>query len=405
MGRGRPGAGVSELLFWCSVAFIAYSYLGFPALAVLRGWLWRRPYTRADITPDVSLIIVAHNEARGIAARLDNLLTLDYPREQLEIIVASDGSADGTESIVAGYAEKGVRLFAYPRIGKISALNAAAAGAQNQILVFTDANSIFTPQALRALVRPYADLTIGGVAGDQRFLRKGQISQEGVGERSYWDYERMLKVAESRAGNTLCASGALYAIRRSLFRPLPPAVTDDFCNSTGVIAQGHRLVFEAEAVAYEQVAPSEVAEFRRKVRVITRGLQGVVVRRELLNPLRYGFYSLQFLSHKVLRRLVFLPLLLLAVLAPVLWNQGVIYRIATIVQALLYAGALLGYLNRHRRAGRNKLVALPFYFVLINLACIIAVTNLVRGRRIDLWEPTHNLAPVPGAPSNPESSR
>ena len=393
---------MSEFLFWCAVAFIAYSYLGFPALAVLRALLWPRAYERSDVTPAVSLIIVAHNEAKGIAAKLENLLGLDYPREQLEIIVASDGSEDGTESIVASYAEKGVLLFAYPRIGKISALNAAAAAARNEILVFTDANSTFAPQALRALVRPFADRTIGGVAGDQRYLRKGRTTQEGVGERSYWDYERLLKVAESRAGNTVSATGALYAIRRTLFQPLPPAVTDDFYNSTGVIAQGYRLVFEPEAVAYEQVASSEIEEFRRKVRVITRGLRGVVVRRELLNPLRYGYYSLQFLSHKLLRRLVFLPLLLLAILAPVLWNRGIVYNMAAILQGGLYTGALLGYLSRHARAGRNKLLALPFYFVLVNLASMIAVINLLRGRRIDLWEPTHNLGPLASVSSNPE---
>ncbi len=273
------------IVFWAAAALIAYTYLVFPALVLIRGRLWPRGYRRAEITPSVSMIVVAHNEAAAIGAKLENLLSLDYPRERFELLIASDGSSDATEDIVRGYASQGVKLLCLPRQGKIPVLNAAVEAARGEILVFSDANSIYAPGAIRALVRPFADARIGGVAGDQRYLadRRGEAS----GERAYWNFDRMLKQAQSAAGNVTSATGAIYAVRRALFRPVPPGVTDDFATSTGVIAQGYRLIFAPDAVACEPVAKTGRIEFGRKVRVITRGLRGVLVRRELLNPLRY----------------------------------------------------------------------------------------------------------------------
>lgn len=371
------------ILFWASVLTIVYTYLLFPLIVFVRGLGLNKPYLTEDITPRVSLLIAAHNEEKSIGAKLDNILALDYPSDCLEIIIASDGSDDRTSTVVERYANHGVRLLDLPRLGKAAVLNAAAAAANGEILVFSDANSMFAPDAIRALVRPFADSEVGGVAGDQRYLREGNDG----GERSYWGFDRKLKQFQSRAGNAISATGAIYAIRRRLFEQIPGGVTDDFFTSTGVVVRGYRLVFTPDAVAYEPVAASSGREFERKVRVITRGLQAVVLRRTLLNPLRYGFYSLQLFSHKVLRRLVVFPLLLVAVTSPVLWSRGLIYRLFTIAQVGFYGLAAAHIPLRKTRLGRQKVLTLPFYFCMVNTACLLAAANLIRGRRIERWEP------------------
>jgi cellulose synthase/poly-beta-1,6-N-acetylglucosamine synthase-like glycosyltransferase len=381
---------MSLVLFWTATATIVYTYVLFPLLLVARAWRRPRPYIEADVTPTVSLILAAHNEADSIGAKLENALALDYPRERLELLVASDGSDDGTNEIVAGYTARGVTLLPLSRVGKAAALNAAAAVATGDILVFSDANSIYAPDAVRALVRPLADPNIGGVAGDQQYLDGPGDGAAGKGEKSYWHFDRLLKTWESRAGNTISATGAIYAIRRSLFQEVPGGVTDDFFTSTGVIARGYRLVFAPGAVAYEPVAASAGREFGRKVRVISRGLQAVLLRRELLNPRRHGFYALQLFWHKLLRRLVVLPLLLLALVSPLLWRRGRFYRATTLAQLSFYSLAGAGWLLRQTRWGDLKLFALPFYFCLVNAAALVAAGNLLRGERIERWQPERN---------------
>ncbi len=384
------------ILFWGAVALIAYTYLGFPALVWIRGRLLRRPYRPDDVTPSVSLIVIAHNEAAHIGAKLDNVLSLDYPREKLEVLIASDGSNDATEAIVRGYAGRRVRLLSLPRRGKIPTLNAAVTSAGGEVLVFSDANSIYAPDAVRALVRPFADPTVGGVAGDQRYLADGDGANRG--ERCYWNFDRLMKQWQSTSGSVISATGAIYAIRRGLFRTVPSGVTDDFAISTAVIAQGHRLVFAPDALAFEPVAAAGAMEFGRKVRVITRGLRGVLARRELLNPLRHGFYAIQLFSHKVLRRLVVFPLLLLLLSSLLLWPGGPFYRAVALAQVALYGCGLLGMLLGETPLGRRKIFSLPFYFCLVNTASLLATINVVRGRRIELWEPQRRHAgPQPAA--------
>ena len=374
----------ARLLFWGSAVMIAYVYLLFPALLLLRGRLVRRPYLSADVTPPITVIIAARDEVQAIGAKLDNLRSLDYPPDRLEVIVVSDGSTDGTDTIVSRMDDPRIRLLAVPRLGKADALNAGIREARGDILVFSDANSLYAQSALRALVRPFADPTVGGVAGDQRYTSaaRGGTSD---GERRYWDFDRALKRAESASGNTISATGAIYAIRRALAEPVVRGVTDDFFVSTGVIAKGYRLVFAEDARAFEPVASSGRGEFGRKVRVITRGLRGVLVRRSLLNPRRHGFYALQLLSHKVLRRLAAMPLLVLAIAGAVLWRHGAPYRFATLAQLLFYGCGAVGLAVGP--TGRRTPFGIAAYFCLVNVASLVAVVNLLRGRRIEQWQP------------------
>ena len=375
------------IVFWSSVGLIAFTYVVFPLLLLLRGRLFPRPWRAADVTPRVSMIIAAHNEVGSIGDKLDNILAMDYPRDRLEVVVASDGSDDGTPVVVARRAADGVRLLDLPRRGKATALNAAVSTSTGEILVFSDANSQFAPDALRVLVRPFADASVGGVAGNQVYAADGAHAASGEGERRYWDLDRRLKLAEGAAGSTVSATGAIYAIRRSLFVDVPDGVTDDFVTSTRVVAQRKRLVFEPGAMAFEPVATSSDLEFGRKVRIVTRGLRGVFVMRGLLNPFRYGFYSAQLLWHKVLRRTMVFPLLVVLLLDPFLLGRGDLYRWLMAAQLAVYGAALVHVVVRRTPLGRLKLLSIPFFFCLVNAAVLVATWNIVRGYRIDVWEP------------------
>lgn len=369
-------------LFWGAGCLIIYTYIGFPLILALRGLLRPKPFERGQETPLVSLVIVAYNEAPVILKKLDNACSLDYPLDRLEIIVASDGSNDGMNELVAAYGADQVRLLVLPRQGKNRSLNAAVATAQGEILVFSDADSMLAPDALRHLVAPFNDPDVGGVGGDYYYATN---TDEGTGERAYWNADRVLKRLQSRAENMTSATGQIYAIRRSLFKPVPMSVTDDFYTSVQVVSAHRRLVFEPRAVARGPVAASSNAEFKRKVRVMTRGLNGVRLSSHLLNPFQYGFFAIQLLSHKVLRRLMAIPLFVLAATAPLLWARGRFYRIATLLQFGLHAAALVGFLARGTRIGKSKIFSLPFFFDMVNIASLVAATNVLRGKRQDVW--------------------
>lgn len=375
------------LLFWGCAAYLVYVYAGFPLLVILRGRLHPRPFTRGRIEPKVSMIIAAHNEADVIGAKVESVLSLDYPQERLEIVIASDGSDDGTNEILRRHANGRVRVLELGRVGKAAALNAAVDAAAGDVLVFTDANSILGAEALRELVEPLADPRIGGVAGNQVYFKPRSGDSSVVGEQSYWNFDRALKQAQSAAGSVTGATGALYAIRRGLFQPVRADVNDDLLTSLRVIAQGYRLVFAPRAVAYEHVVESASQTFSRRVRVMARGLRCVVVMRELLDPRRYGFFAIQLLSHKLLLRTAVIPIALLAAWNVVLWNHGWFYRVSLIAQACFYALGTLGIAFADSRAAKWKPLALPAYFLLVNAAAAKAIWQLLRGEKHERWQP------------------
>lgn len=389
------------LVFWLSVGVLAYGYVGFPLLVAAAGRVLDRRVHREPVTPRVSLIIAAYNEEDGIQTRLRNALRCEYPPEALEVIVASDGSSDGTEPLVSGFGQKRVRLLSLPRRGKAHALNEAVRHARGEVLVFSDANTHFAPDAVRKLVRNFADPEVGGVAGRTGYVVQDGGESAGRGEGLYWRYDSWLKALETRTGNVVSAHGGMYAIRRELFQPLSDAaVTDDFAISTAVVAQGRRLVFEPEARGYEATAEQSVHEFHRRVRLMTRGLRGaLVLRRPLLNPRKHGLYALSLFSHKVLRRFLpaFLPVLLAS--SVVLHARGGLYVAAATSQGLFYALALIGWGLRRRRSGRWKVLYVPFYFCMANLASLVALGNVLAGRRIERWNPPrHREESVPHPP-------
>ena len=374
------------VIFWSAFAIIAYTYALFPCLVFLRGRFLPKPFQSKDIAPHVNIVIAAHNEQHSIAAKIENLRELEHPAEKTQIIIASDGSTDETEPIVAKYVSANLKLLALPRQGKAGVLNAALQECHAEIVVFSDANSMFRPDALKNLLAPFADDTVGGVAGDQRYIKRSASSATDEGERSYWGFDRFLKLYESRAGNVISATGSIYAVRRSLIREVAEGVTDDFAISTDVVAQGKRLVFALDAASFEPVAERSSDEFDRKVRVITRGFRSLLLRRNLFNPFRFGFYSVQILSHKLLRRLAVFPLIAIFISSWALSNHGWLYLAATVAQTAVYGLAAAGFLLANS-IGRKKIFAIPAYFVLVNAACLVAFLRLLLGKKIVVWDP------------------
>lgn len=383
-----------EIIFWASVAIIAYTYFGFPLLLYVRSRLLRCEPQSADITPHVTMLVAAYNEAAVIASRLENILELDYPREKLTVLIASDGSDDGTNEIVARYAQSGIRLLALPRRGKTSALNAAAAHAQGDILVFSDANTLCAPDALRKLVRPFADPAVGGVAGHQLYASTKTSSSAEFGERTYWSFDQALWEWQSAAGSLSACTGGLYAIRRELFSPLPSGVADDGLIWYRGLARGYRMVYEPRAIAMECVAASAEVEFRRKVRVIALGMRSLWEARELLLPWRYGFSSLQIFSHKVMRWTIPLPLLAILISSLLLAHGSLFYSAMVALQLGFYGAAFAVALVSQRTLRKMRVpgaVSLPFYFCLTYAASVWAQLQLLGGKRWDRWDATHTI--------------
>jgi cellulose synthase/poly-beta-1,6-N-acetylglucosamine synthase-like glycosyltransferase len=372
---------VTRFVFWVSAGLVAYTYVGFPILLMIRAALSRRLVLRGATSATVSMIVAAHNEEDWIAAKLNNALSLSRPPD--EVVVGSDGSTDRTHEIVTAHPDPRIRLVPCPRQGKPATLNAAVAASSGDILVFTDANSLFDADALERLLEPFVDARVGGVAGDQRYDGSGESN---AGERAYWSYDRLLKRAESLAGSTVSATGAIYAIRRPLFRNIPDGVMDDFVISARVVEQGHRLVFEERAISREPVAATLRREFDRKVRIIMGGLYGVWVVRGLLNPFRHGFYAIQLFSRKVLRRLVIGPLIALSASSLVLRKHGSVYRWSFAIQAIGCGLGIVGLAADRLGIRVPRVVALPAYFVAVNWAALVALGRLLTGNRVRRWD-------------------
>ncbi len=383
------------ILFWTSVAVLAWVAIGYPAFAFTRGWLLARTYHTNAASPLVSVVVAAYNEAEAIGERIENLLSLDYPQDRLQIVVASDGSTDETVEIAKAFEDRGVLVLDLPRQGKIPAVNTAMQRITGDIVVMTDANSHFPSQTVQALVRPFADKTVGGVAGNQIYSNDKHLVS-GDGEQLYWNLDRRLKQALSRSWSVVSATGAVYAIRRSLVQAIPPAVTDDFFTSTGVIAAGKRLVFAPDAIAVEPVAEKSTAEFARKVRVMTRGFRALWERRALFNPFRTGLYAVDLLTYKLLKRLIVIPLLTLFVSSGLLAVHSRLFGVVFAVQALGYTVALLGYFLAGTRLGQTRPIALMAYVGMVNIAAVWAMLNCMIGRKIDRWEPQRPEATLPG---------
>ena len=376
--RGRtegqsPGSGeMTESLFIVSLALIAYAYFVYPLLlAVLARAMPRIPRRATTNLPPVSLIVAAYNEAAVIDTKIRNALAIDYPPSKLEIIIASDGSDDGTNEIVQGFADQGVVLNALPRGGKTRALNQTVPLASHDILVFSDANAMYQPNAVRELVAYFDDPDVGAVSGDVRLVNEKDDFSESEG--LYYRYERYIQSCESAVASMVGVDGAMYAMRKSLYDPpSDDIITDDLVISMNVLRQGARLIYNPMAIAQEDSAPDIKQEFRRRTRYIAAGVHALLKGEglpRLSQPLAWWMY----LSHKPLRWLV--PVFLIVMLASnalllgtPLWNWLMAGQVA------FYLVAAFGYFARDTQC--PGILRVPFYFCLQNLGILV---GLVKG--------------------------
>ena len=374
------------LILLVSGAVVGWVYAGYPLLLLALGRVRPRPRVRRPTQKTVSVVVAAHNEERVIERKVANVLSTRYSRSLVEIVVVSDGSTDGT---VDAARRAGARtVLDLPRAGKIKALNAGVEAASGEILVFTDADSLFQPETLDQLLANFADPAVGGVSANEVTGMTPDASGVRRGEGLYWRYDQWIKRLENRVGSTVSASGRLYAVRHSLFRPSTvTAGSDDFVISTQVIQSGRRLAFDERAIVLVDAPNDAASELRRKVRVMNRGTRAALSLGKLLLPWRGGFYAIQLLSHQVVRRLV--PFFLFAALAASLWLTAMSPVWWTVLgpQVLFYGLALAGRAGRDRGWGRARPLWVSYYFCLANTAAAIAMLSVLGGIRFERWDP------------------
>ena len=366
-----------EIIFWSTLALLLWTHVGYGLAMGLLASVRRRVVRKSDVTPSAAVIVVAHDEEHVIGRRIENLLALDYPPELLEVVVASDGSEDGTDEIVLAHARRDsrVRLLRRPREGKVAAQDAAVESVTAEVVAFSDANAIWAPDALRLLVRNLGDSEVGYVCGQLRLEKGDGTNREGL----YWRYELWLRERESLAGSITAGNGAIYALRRANYVATEPEFAHDIGLPYLMAQRGLRAVYEPAALAFERPSRDAEDEFRRKTRMFARSwryvLKGSMFRR--VSPL----YFLQLLSHRALRYASGLLHLLLLGVSAALLRQGLVYEIAFSAQVAWLVLAL---------AGRMRLpvpgAALAYYYFLVTLATLVGLVRYLRFGVPAVWE-------------------
>jgi cellulose synthase/poly-beta-1,6-N-acetylglucosamine synthase-like glycosyltransferase len=368
-----------EIVFWASLVALVWTHLLYPLAIAAWARLWPRPVAAADILPRVSLIIPAYNEEAVIVAKLENALALDYPRDRLEIVVTSDDSSDATHALVAGFADRGVRLIHCPRGGKVAAQDRAVAETSGEIVAFGDANVLWDADALRRLVRPFADPDVGMACGNVRLVNPGGgTNQEGL----YWRYEMWLRTRESRAHSMTGSNGAIYAVRREAYRDVDPRFGHDLSFPYLMVQNGYRAVYEPSARATEPMTTDIEDEFRRKVRMFEHCWL-ILFRGRMFGLRRLGpVYWVEIVSHRLLRYwsgpLHVLLLATSAVLAP----HAAVYAVALAAQL---AGLVLVGVSMLLR-GRVRVLRILHYYLLVTLATVIALVGYLRRGVPATWD-------------------
>lgn len=391
---------MAVIILGLSVGVILYTYIGYPALLAVMARLWPRPaltaVSTAVHTPTVTLLIAAYNEEETIAQKIENSLALDYPSARLQILVAADGSADRTAQIVAGYADRGVVLNYEPaRRGKMAAINRAMPHATGEIVVFSDANNFYQADALRELVRPFADASVGAASG-AKVIAKGD-GVLGESEGLYWRYESFIKEKETAVHSSVGVAGEMLALRRRLFEPPPEdIINDDFYMAVRLLHRHYRVVYVPTARSTERISPTAQDEMARRARIVAGRYQAIWRGRELL-PWKRPLLVWQIVSHKFLRPLV--PLAMIAALAAnlaLVLQARPLARLLLLCQMGFYGTAVLGsYLHPGGKLG--KLLYLPTYLVNSNLAALLGLGRFLAGKQSTRWQRVPRRQPtIPG---------
>lgn len=376
----------AEIFFWTSVTALIYVYIGYPLFVYLVSRLRPLEIKKSSIEPTVTVLITAYNEEKAIRAKLENTLRIDYPKEKLDILVASDGSTDKTDEIVREFSDRRVKLFRQEgRVGKTFTQNKAVEQATGEIILFSDATTVYEKDVLKQMLPNFGDETIGCVAGRLIYVDDSR-SNIGKGAKSYWNYETFLKQSESRACSLIGASGCLYAIRRSAYKPMYPEACSDFLIATVVYQQGLRTVFEPAAFCTEETNRHSDKEMKMRVRVIGQTFTDLWRNRRMMNPFRSGFFAVQLISHKLLRYTIPLFLFFIFISSAFLAVHSQLYLAGLLVQVVFYASAFIGWLLE-RSEKKVGIFAIPLYFVLTSLASLVGFYKFLSGEKYVSWEP------------------
>ena len=379
---------MAEPLFFLSVGLVAYTFVGYPALIWLLAKTRRRPVRRGDGRPRVALVIVAFNEATRIRRKLESCLLQSYPRPLTRIVVASDGSLDATAAVVREFAHENVTLLEFPaRRGKASCLNDAIATCDEEVLVLTDARQRLDPHAVESLVSNFSDPDVGAASGELRLEAEGEA---GFGESvdAYWRYEKFIRRSESAFHSTVGATGALYALRRSSFRPIPPdTILDDVLIPLNVVFAGRRVVFDHEALAFDERTVDISRERARKVRTLAGNFQLVAAHPRFLNPWRNPVFF-QLVSHKLTRLCAPYALLVALASSVMLSRDSCAWSAVAGVQFVGYGLGVLGLASS--AASGFRLIRLATAFVSLNWFAVLGLVRFVSGREIHLWNSRPN---------------
>ncbi len=380
------------IIFWVCLALIFYTYLGYGLLLMVLLKVKKIFSTGSqsfspDFIPTVTLLVAAYNEEQDIEQKIQNSLSLDYPKEKLKLVFVTDGSNDHTPEIVTKYPEA-LLLHQSERRGKIAAVARAMPYVKSDITVFTDANTMLNREAIYKLVRHYAKPEVGAVAGEKRILSSGKDAAAGAGEGFYWKYESALKRWDSQLNTVVGAAGELFSIRTALFEHVPQdTVIEDFYMTLRIAQKGYKVVYEPEACAMEPPSANSKEELKRKIRIAAGGLQAIVRLKALLNPFRYGMLSFQYISHRVLRwTLTPLALLIVFICNLILALNGfVFYQLLFAFQLLFYACAIAGLMLESKKI-KVKAFFIPYYFFMMNYAVYAGFFRYILGRQSVLWE-------------------
>lgn len=380
--------GISEIFFWASAAILFYAYAGYPSLLLFLSAVAprRRQLVPTDEElPTLSVLIAAYNEEAHIRRKIQKTLTLDYPANKMDVLVMSDESTDQTDSIVRSITDPRVRLLRMEkRRGKTHAQNEGVKACKGEIVVFSDATTVYHPLALRYLASDYQDPAVGAASGRYQYFDRDGNSPTGLGTIAFWNYENLIKTLQSRIKTITGCCGCIYSVRKALYTELPDNIISDLVQPLWVIKQGYRVVFEDRAMAYEETTKSVGEEFSMRVRVVNRAMHGILSLAELLNPWKYGWVAFQLLSHKILRWLVPLFLMVLLFSNAILAAEPGVFRLLFYAQVTFYLSA---FLSAWIPVGRSwRLLTVPLYFCTLNAAALISLFEVLRGRNYVTWE-------------------
>lgn len=372
-----------QFIFWLSFLFIIYTYFGYPVMLGILAFLWGKPVQKGDVTPSVSFIITAYNEERLMPGKIENTLAQDYPKEKLEIIVASDCSTDKTDQIVQSYKSNRVSLVRVSRrLGKENAQKHAIDVARGEILVFSDVATILDPSGVRNIVMSFNDATVGCVSSVDRFLDpEGNVNN---GEGVYVRYEMFLRKLESKISTLVGLSGSFFAARKEVCQSWATDRPSDFNTLINSVKHGYRGVCDGNAVGYYRGLSENSREFNRKVRTVVRGLRVFMRSLPMVNVCRYGLFSWQLISHKLCRWTIPFALALLFVSNVLLAGIAVFYSSIFLLQTCFYVLAIIGSWSRSDR----PILRIPSFFLLVNLSILVAWYKYIRGAHYVVWEPS-----------------